>query len=200
MEKIKKFLDKIKNNKIIKLEIIAIIVILILGTLLHFTYEWSGDNLFVGSFSAVNESVWEHLKLVFYPMLLMGIINYFLLKGHVNNYIEAKAIGIFVAISFIIVFFFTYVGILGTNFFILDILPFILSVSLGEWVSYKLMTREDESNVVIQILSFLILIFLLLCFIIFTYNPPKVNLFKDPRGTYGIEKYNEITGKSTKTI
>ena len=86
MEKIKKFLDKIKNNKIIKLEIIAIIVILILGTLLHFTYEWSGDNLFVGSFSAVNESVWEHLKLVFYPMLLMGIINYFLLKGHNQRY------------------------------------------------------------------------------------------------------------------
>ena len=165
MEKIKKFLDKIKNNKIIKLEIIAIIVILILGTLLHFTYEWSGDNLFVGSFSAVNESVWEHLKLVFYPMLLMGIINYFLLKGHVNNYIEAKAIGIFVAISFIIVFFFTYVGILGTNFFILDILSFILSVSLGEWVSYKLMTREDESNVVTQILSFLILIFLVCMFL-----------------------------------
>lgn len=195
-----KMIDKIKNNKIIKIGIITVIVELILGTLLHFTYEWSGDNLIVGAFSAVNESVWEHLKLVFYPMLLMGIINYFLLKGQVNNYIEARAIGIFVAISFIIVFFFTYVGILGTNFFILDILSFVLSVILGEWVSYKLMTRENESNIVTKVLSFLILIFFLFCFIIFTYNPPKVNLFKDPRGTYGIEKYSKITGKSTRTI
>ena len=39
---------------------------MILGSLLHFTYEWSNENSFVGSFSAINESTWEHLKLLFF--------------------------------------------------------------------------------------------------------------------------------------
>ena len=49
----------------------------VLGVLLHFTYEWSGDNPIVALFSAVNESTWEHLKLLFFPMLLLTIIELF---------------------------------------------------------------------------------------------------------------------------
>ena len=77
MDFIKEFFNKVKSNKLIKAELIVILFSLVLGTLLHFTYEWSGENLFVGSFSAVNESVWEHLKLVFFPMLITTIIIYF---------------------------------------------------------------------------------------------------------------------------
>ena len=54
-------------------QIITIFICLILGILLHFTYEWAGENIIVGIFSAVNESTWVHLKLAFYPMLIMGI-------------------------------------------------------------------------------------------------------------------------------
>ncbi len=187
MELIKKAFDKVKSNKLIKAELIAILFSLILGTLLHFTYEWSGENLFVGSFSAVNESVWEHLKLVFYPMLIAAIIEYFFVKGVSNNYVEAKTIGIFTAICFIIVSFFTYSGIIGTSIIVIDILIFIISIILGEYVAYKLMKRENESTVTTESLSIIILVFLLLCFIIFTYLPPEVNLFRDvTTGVYGI--------------
>ena len=168
-------------KKIKTAQIIVIILSLIIGTILHFTYELSGENNFVASFSAVNESTWEHLKLVFFPMLILGIIEYFVVKKESNNYIEAKTIGIFTAICFIIVFFYTYTGILGTNFFVIDILTFILSIIIGEYVTYKLMTIENQSTTLSKVLSIGILIFLLLCFIIFTYNQPKVNLFKDPR-------------------
>lgn len=189
MEKLKKIINKVKENKLLKTQIIIIVICLILGTLLHFTYDWSGENSFVGTFSAVNESVWEHLKLLFYPMLILGIIEYFFVKDIANNYIEAKTIGIFVAISLVVISFFTYTGILGVNFFILDILIFIVSIILGELVAYKLMKRENESNIKTKILAGIILIFLLLSFIICTFNPPEVNLFRDPTtGTYGIEK------------
>lgn len=170
----------LNKTKIRNVQIIVIILSIIIGTILHFTYEWSGENNFVASFSAVNESTWEHLKLVFFPMLILGIIEYLLIKKEANNYIEAKTIGIFTAICFIIVFFYTYTGILGTNFFIIDILTFISSIILGEYVAYKLMTTQKQSTTLSKILSIGIIIFLLLCFIIFTYNPPKVNLFKDP--------------------
>ena len=39
-----------------------------LGVLLHFLYEWSGGNTLAAAFSAVNESTWEHMKLLFFPM------------------------------------------------------------------------------------------------------------------------------------
>ena len=187
MEFLKSLFNKIKEDKLKNTQVIVILFSLILGTLLHFTYEWSGNNLFVGSFSAVNESIWEHLKLVFYPMLIAMIIEYFFVKKDVNNYIEAKTIGIFTAIFFIIVSFYTYSGIIGTSVIVIDILIFIISIILGEYVAYRLMKRKDESTVLTTSLSIIILLFLLLCFIIFTYAPPEVNLFRDIiTGMYGL--------------
>lgn len=191
MKKSKEILHKIKTSKLLKIELIVTILGLILGTLLHFIYEWSGNNVIIASFSAVNESVWEHLKLVFYPMLILGLIEYYFVKNIANNYIEAKAIGIFTAISFIVISFFTYTGIIGTNFFIIDILIFIISIILGEWTSYKLMKRKNESTIQTKILAGGIIIFLLSCFIIFTYVTLQVNLFRDfTNGTYGITEHN----------
>ena len=191
MKKSKEILHKIKTSKLLKIKLIVTILGLILGTLLHFIYEWSGNNVIIASFSAVNESVWEHLKLVFYPMLILGLIEYYFVKNIANNYIEAKAIGIFTAISFIVISFFTYTGIIGTNFFIIDILIFIISIILGEWTSYKLMKRKNESTIQTKILAGGIIIFLLSCFIIFTYVTPQVNLFRDfTNGTYGITEHN----------
>ena len=189
MTEIKKIIKKIKQEKLLKIQVIITVISIILGTILHFTYNLSGGNNFIGTFSAVNESVWEHLKLAFFPMLILGIIEYFFVKNISNNYIEAKTIGIFLAISFIVVAFFTYTGILGVDILILDILIFITSIILGETISYKLMKRENESNNKTKVLAGIILIFLLFSFIICTFNPPKVNLFRDPiTKTYGIDR------------
>ena len=168
------------NKKLKTVQIVVIILAIVFGTLLHFTYEWSGENRIVGLFSATNESVWEHLKLVFYPMLILAIVEYFVVKKEANNYIEAKSLGIFLAIAFIIVFYYTYTGIIGKTFFIIDILTFIRSIILGEWVSYKLMIRKSESTTLSKILSSAIIFYFLISFILFTYNPPNINLFKDP--------------------
>jgi len=54
--------------------ILSSIFCIILGTLLHFTYEWFNLNKFVGFFSATNESTWEHLKLIFFPMVFSTLI------------------------------------------------------------------------------------------------------------------------------
>ena len=76
-----------KKNIILKFIIFSGIFVMILGTLLHFTYEWSGNNTFVAAFSAVNESTWEHLKLLFYPMFLTTIIGYFYLGKTSPNFV-----------------------------------------------------------------------------------------------------------------
>ena len=51
------------NSKILKWELYGILVLSLLGTVMHFVFDWSGQSAPVGAFAAVNESVWEHLKL-----------------------------------------------------------------------------------------------------------------------------------------
>ena len=115
-----------EKKKILRFQIFSVIFTWILGTILHFLYEWSGDNKIIASFSAVNESTWEHLKLVFFPMLITTIVGFLVIGKDNKKFWCAKTIGIILAMSFIIVFFYTYTGIIGTNFAILDIGSFFV--------------------------------------------------------------------------
>ena len=173
-----------KELSIFKFQIFSAIFTMILGTLLHFTFEWSNYNPFVAFFSAVNESVWEHLKLVFFPMLLTTFMGYFYFKDTIPNYLCSKTFGIIIAILFIIVFFFTYTRILGKNMAILDISSFFIAVILGEYLAYKKMNSNNYCN---NVVPFIILILLLLFFILFTYYPIPIGLFQDPiTASFGI--------------
>ena len=174
------------KNAIFKFQIISTIFSMILGALFHFTYNWSNKNLLVGSFSAVNESTWEHLKLLFFPMFITAIIGYFYIGKTIPKFLCAKTIGIVCSILFTVVFFYTYTGILGTNFAILNILTFLFSVILGEFLAYKIIVSSCSCNNKIAII---ILVILFLCFIVFTFSPPEIGLFKDPvTGKYGIHQ------------
>jgi hypothetical protein len=174
------------KRKLLKFEIISTIFIFILGTLLHFTYEWSNKNFFVGLFSAVNESTWEHLKLVFYPSLICTIFGFILFRRKYPNYLYIKLKSILISLSFIVVFFYTYTGIIGTNYAILDIGSFFASVIIEEIYSYKKINNNTKSH---NILSFISLSILTICFMVFTIYPPHINLFKNPiTNTYGINQ------------
>lgn len=168
------------KNKIVIWQISAILFSIVIGTILHFTYKWSNQNVFIAAFSAINESIWEHLKLVFYPMLLFAIIEGFFIYSKSNNYIEAKTIALFFSILFIIISFYTYTGVIGKSIFYIDILIFILSIILGEYICYKFFITTDKSTKTSKILSLLLIVVLLVCFIVFSYNTPKINIFKHP--------------------
>ena len=170
---------QLSKNKLLKFQIFSIIFTWVLGTILHFTYELSNQNVIVGTFSAVNESTWEHLKLLFFPMLITTIIGYFYLKPkeEYENFLCAKTIGILVSLAFVVVFFYTYIGIIGKNFAILDIGSFFVGVFVGEYVAYKLIKKIVGCK---KDLAIIILTLLFICFIVFTYNPPLIGIFEDP--------------------
>lgn len=167
------------KNKLLKFQIFSVIFTWILGMLLHFTYEWSNENIIVAAFSAINESTWEHLKLLFFPMLITTVTGYFYLrpKDEYKNFLCAKTIGILAALSFVVVFFYTYTGIIGTNFAVLDIGSFFVGVFLGEFVAYKMTLSMKCCN---KLSAVIVLVILLLCFITFTFNAPSIGLFRNP--------------------
>ncbi len=68
------------KNNILPWQITGFAVTSIGGTLLHFLYDWSGQNRFAAIFSGVNESTWEHMKLLFFPMFAFALIQSFFFK------------------------------------------------------------------------------------------------------------------------
>ena len=121
------------------------VFIIILGTLLHFTFEWSGFQEIVGAFSAVNESVWEHLKIAFMPSILFAILEYHYLNKKTNNYFFAKAVGIYTIMVIIPVIFYTYTIFIEHNLTI-DVISFMFAIIVGQFVSYKMLTFKQLSK------------------------------------------------------
>ena len=171
-------------KKIRTYQIFSIIFTFVLGALLHFTYQWSGENNIVAIFSSINESVWEHLKLLYFPMLLTIIIGYFYIGKNIPNFLCSKTLGILISMAFTIVFFYTYTGVLGKDIPIIDISSFFVATILGEVSAYLLIINKFKCN---NIVAIIVLIAIFLSFIFFTYNAPNIGLFKDPiTGKYGI--------------
>src|SRR5690554_2974684 len=123
-------------KKVLKWQIASVIWILIIGSLLHFTYEWSGKSPIVGVFSAVNESVWEHLKLGYWSMMFFCFIEYPVLKDSVGSYYFAKAVGIISMNTFIVVFFYLYAALTGKHSLFFDILLYIIGTVVYGVLSY----------------------------------------------------------------
>lgn len=172
-----------KRKSIIKLEIFNALFILIGGTLLHFLFEFSNNNSFIALFSAINESIWEHLKLLFFPSLITTLFGFIYLKQ--KNYLKVKLEGTLIALIFIVIFYYTYSGIIGKNFLILDISSFFMAIILEESYTIKNFNKTTSNNY----MSLFIFIIIVIIFFIFTFYPPHIGLFKDPlTKQYGIIK------------
>lgn len=173
-----------EKNKIIKYQIFSVIFTFILGTLLHFTYQISSENGVIAIFSAINESVWEHLKLLFFPMLITIIIGIFYTNKRVPNFICAKTIGTIAVMLFTVTFFYTYTGVLGKNISVIDISSFFIATILGEFIGYIYIINNFRCN---KKLAIAVLVGLAFCFAIFTFRTPNIGIFKDPiTNQYGI--------------
>ncbi len=155
--------------------ILGAIFVLIVGTVSHFLYEWTGDNFLVGLFTPINESIWEHMKLFFFPMLFYSFIMTTKLNSEYPCLTSALPVGILLGTALIPVIFYTYTGILGKDVFILDMITFILSVIIAFNMVYKLaLSCKLQDHFIL--LNCLVII-LLICFLLFTYYPPEIGLF-----------------------
>ena len=115
-----------KNFK--KYIISGIIFTIVFGSLLHFFYDWSGKNAIVGLFSPINESVFEHLKLLYFPMLLWIVLGYFIYGKKNRNYFLSSFIGLVCGLILTPVLFYLYTSYTKTSILPVDIGIFVISV------------------------------------------------------------------------
>jgi len=174
-----------------KIIAIACIVSILLGVFLHFAYDLSGDNVIVGIFTPVNESVWEHLKLIFVPLTIFGIAFYFYTKRKFSNILLVTLFCNIVAMFVVVTL--SYIGnlIFGTDNMIYNIISYILSMIVAYCIFYLgiyntefLEDTKDSTTLGICALTLLFAVFALT-----TFSPIKLDITRDPvTKTYGINK------------
>lgn len=159
----------------------GIIFSVLLGVLLHFVYEWSGENKVVGYFSAVNESTWEHLKLLFIPVLAFSIFEWLKVRKKHPSFLLSRTISLIIGMAFIVVAFYTISGIIGkTDISVINIGIFILAVIITfllTEVIIRCLFRVPEKA---DLIAFIILFIIAFLFAVLTYNPLPIGLFKEP--------------------
>ena len=150
------------------------------GTLLHYLYEWSGEFPLVGTISAVNESVWEHMKLLFIPMFFFSLLEASVFGSKYQVFWRAKLIGILTGLLLIPTIYFTYTGALGFRKVWIDISIFYIAAAVAHLIETLLLSREHQHPSVLEVAAMLIIWLLALVFLYFTYFPPHLPIFQDP--------------------
>jgi hypothetical protein len=180
----------VQKKAILRYELFGMLFITLFGSVLHFTFEWSGYNPVVGVFSAVNESVWEHLKLGFWPAILYMLIEYRFIKKQTNNFFVAKTVVPYAIVAVIPAIFYSYTAFTGESIFMIDILSFIVAVIIGQYLGYRLLTHKPL-HPKLELVAMAALLLLGVLFVVFTFMPPHLPPFQDPiSGGYGIIEHN----------
>jgi hypothetical protein len=155
------------------------------GTILHFLYDWSGESVWTAPFSGVNESTWEHMKLLFWPMFLYAILQSRYIRDRADFWC-VKLRGILLGLMLIPIMFYTYNGIIGKSPDWINIAIFFLSAA----IAYIYETRKFQSERKVcksPTLALALLCVIALLFVILTFYTPPLGIFKDPlTGGYGI--------------
>ena len=155
------------------------------GTLLHFLYEWTGGSVLVALFSGVNESTWEHMKLLFFPMLIFGVVESLFFRERADFW-WGKMYAILLGLVLIPVLFYTYNGVIGKSPDWVNISIFFISAALSYIFEGRLAEGGRLPNGSKRIPQ-VILLAIALMFIVFTFAVPRINIFRDPvTGGYGI--------------
>ncbi len=167
-----------KQKRILIAEIIGAFFVFGLAFVFHFMYGWSGYNSFVGIFAAHNESVFEHTKILFYPFIIYSIIEYFILHISLKRFFISKAIPAISLIFMVIIFHYTYTGIIGYHIGWVDILLTFIYAVFASLISYWLLvSKKALTKAYVSVL--VVFIIILISMLSFSLFPPKISLFYD---------------------
>jgi len=180
----------IKEIKFLKeCALIGIAIIFLLGSFWHFFYALSGESLIIGLIAPVNESVWEHLKLAFFPTIIWWVFCYICSykKNNISitQWIISAMSASLISPLFILSFYYIYTGIFGIHSILLDILSLFIGIAIAQVKAIHI--YKNPKSKIHFYLTVGVFVIIFMCFVIFTFNAPHLPLFHDAlTGNYGI--------------
>lgn len=169
-----------------KIKIFIIILAFLLSFPIHFIYDIF-PSFFTSIIAPVNESIWEHMKIIYTSILLSSIIEYFIYKKKrydTNNFFISIPISSILGIIFYLVIYLLIDLFIPHNFFIAIFIMFVTYI-ISNIISYIILNKKEipnqkELGISLMLISYIVFTHL-------TYYPPKSYMFIDQiTKTYGI--------------
>lgn len=173
-----------------KIKFIGAIVIFLLTVLYHFLYDWLPNPVF-SVFFPVNESIWEHMKLLYSGIFTWGVIEYFIFRKKnisYRNFFSTLFLEMVTSIMIYLIMYLPLYNVFGENM-VISIGLLIIVIILEEIFSYYLLSYSKENKILDRI-SILFVVLGFVVFLCFTYDPPRNYIFYDiVSNKYGIDIY-----------
>ncbi|SDG44654.1 hypothetical protein SAMN05216241_11327 [Limimonas halophila] len=160
-------------------ELLATVPIALVGGVLHFAFEWAGGWPPLAVFAAVNESVWEHLKIAFWPAAAWALGEAAVLRCGGAAFWGARGVGLFAIPLLIALVFYAYTAVLGHHVLGIDLALFVAAIAAGQTLSAALIGAARASRAV-RVAGCALLVVQLAAFASLTYAPPDLVLFDAP--------------------
>lgn len=170
----------VKVEKSFWSSLIGFFSVSLMGVVGHFLYDLSGKNKIVGLFMPVNESVWEHLKLLFFPFMLYVLIELAVYGRKISGFLFSRVTGVIMGLVFIPTAYFIYTAVIGKNFAPVDIMLYFISVFISFNISYKRILQGHDKNMWRTISAIVLFLGISALFMGLTFSPPDTALFASP--------------------
>jgi hypothetical protein len=173
-----------------KLAFIGVIFIFLLSFITHNMYNWF-PNFLTSILFPVNESIWEHMKMIFITTLIWGLVEYIILKTKGISYSNIESSIVIPDIFHIIIFLIIYTPIYikyGHNLIVTLVIYFI-TISLSQLIAYRFLTSKKHLTK-LNVLSIILIPIMFIIFGLLTFYPLKIKpIFYDyDKKQYGINE------------
>jgi hypothetical protein len=185
-------------DSVILVSLWMIVPLGLLGSVLHFLFDWTKHNRLVAIFSAVNESYWEHVKIAVWPVFLLQLVLFSLGGYQIPSFVPAATIALYSIPVSMVGLVFLYKAITKRNVLWLDISIFFVCIAVAQSI-FVLILGQLLPTMGTVVLSSLFLMGLVFAFLLFTFRPPnEPDAFVDPiNQRYGLRAHPDLEPKSS---
>lgn len=185
-------------DNVILVSLFMIVPLGLLGSVLHFLFDWTKHNRLVALFSAVNESYWEHIKIAIWPVFLLQIVLFSLGGYQILSFVPAATIALYSIPVSMVGLVFLYKAFTKHNILWLDISIFFVCVAIAQSIFVLILGQLSPTTGTV-VISSLFLLGLVVAFLLFTIRPPKEpDVFVDPiNKRYGLRAHPNLEPKSS---
>jgi hypothetical protein len=170
----------------------------LMGSVLHFLFNWTGHSRLVAIFSAVNESYWEHIKIAIWPVFLLQLVLFSLGGYQILSFVPAATIALYSIPVSMVGLVFLYKSVTKRNVLWLDISIFFVCIAIAQSIFVLILGQLSPTTGTV-VISSLFLLGLVVAFLLFTFRPPKEpDVFVDPiNKLYGLGAHPDLEPKSS---